>query len=139
MLIASRNITKIYLNSSISKQKIIAFSNFNQIIEEFEFYLENYKIFHHEFIHKINIDVRYRYINRIDDSQYPDFLKLEQDIKQFLNNYHNDTDYWEIVNKKLAKLLFDKYQQFSFLAIKIYVFPDKKVKRSRSSIVTLSR
>jgi hypothetical protein len=138
-IIIFSNFTKEYLQENKVQPKIELNTNLREMKEDFDFQLKNYRILHHGFVHNIDIDIRYQYIKGISNGQYPDFLKLEDDIKQFLVNYPNETDYWEIINKDLAKMLLVKYPQLSSITLKIYVHPDAKVTRPRSSTVTLSR
>ncbi len=138
-IIIFSNFTKEYLQETKSQPKVEINAELREMTEDFDFQLENYRIFHHGFTHNININVQYQYVKGIENGQYPDFLKLEQDIKQFLVNYPNETDFWEIINKELAKMLLVKYPQISSITLKIHVQPDVKVTRPRSSTVTLTR
>ncbi|KAF3888223.1 MULTISPECIES: hypothetical protein [Nostocales] len=138
-LIIFSDFTKEYSQESQFQPKVEFNANLREMSEDFNFKLENYRMLHHGFVHNINIDVRYQYVKGIANGQYPDFLKLEEDIKQFLGNYPNETDYWEIINKELAKMLLVKYPQLSSITLKIDVPPDVKVARPRSSTVTLTR
>ncbi|GAB1543333.1 hypothetical protein NUACC21_60070 [Scytonema sp. NUACC21] len=138
-IIIFSNLTTDYLQEIRFQPKLGLKVNLGEMKEDFEFQLENHRIFHHGFVHNININVHYQYVKKIENGQYPDFLKLEQDIKQFLQNYPNETDYWEIINKELAKILLVKYPQLSSITLKLHVKPDVKVTRPRSSTVTLTR
>ncbi|MUG93792.1 hypothetical protein F7734_15765 [Scytonema sp. UIC 10036] len=138
-IIIFSNFTKEYLQRDKYQPKVEVNANLREMTEDFDFQLENYRILHHGFVHDINVNVRYQYVKGISNGQYPDFLKLEEDIKQFLVQYPNETDYWEIINKELAKMLLVKYPQLSSITIKIHVHPDAKVTKPRSSTVTLTR
>ncbi|BAZ10869.1 hypothetical protein NIES4071_26930 [Calothrix sp. NIES-4071] len=56
----------------------------------------------------IDIEVSYDYIDGIgvpDPLQYPDFVPIQKYIDNYLVNYPNETDFWEILNKNLVKSL----------------------------------
>jgi len=94
---------------------------------------------HQSELNNLNIKVRVRYENGIIESKYPDFRAIAKDIEDFLNNYPNKTDYWEIVNKKLTLLVLKKYPMLSSITSEIQVSPSQKVSYLRSSIVTRSQ
>lgn len=67
--------------------------NFELLTEEFSFLIEDFKMNHQSEVNNLNIKVRCQYENRITESEYPDFRAIVEDIKDFLNNYPNKTDY----------------------------------------------
>jgi hypothetical protein len=71
--------------------------------------------------------------------KYPDFQAIAKDIEDFLNNYPNKADYWEILNKKLTLLVLKKYPMIENITSEIQVSQSEKVSYTRSSIVTRSR
>jgi len=124
----------------IAKQATISkYENFDLLAEEFSFLIEDFKINHQSELNNLNIKVRLRYENRISESKYPDFRAIAKDIEEFLNNYPNKTDYWEILNKKLTLLVLKKYRMLSSITTEIQVSPSPKVSYLRSSIVTRSQ
>lgn len=75
--------------------------------ESWSFKIDNYAI-EHQGKAVIDIDVSYNYIDGIgvpDPLQYPDFVPIYKYIDNFLVNYPNETDFWEILNKNLVKSL----------------------------------
>ncbi len=78
--------------------------NSNLLTEEFSFLIGDFKMNHQSEVNNLNIKVRLLYENNISDSKYPDFRAIAKDIEEFLNNYPNKIDYWEILNKKLTLL-----------------------------------
>ncbi|BDA71867.1 hypothetical protein CAL7716_060330 [Calothrix sp. PCC 7716] len=75
--------------------------------ESWSFKIDDYAI-EHQGKAVIDIDVSYDYIDGIgvpDPFQYPDFLPIEKYIDNFLVNYPNEADFWEILNKNLVKSL----------------------------------
>jgi hypothetical protein len=78
--------------------------------EGWSFKLDNYAI-KHQGKAVLNLKVSYRYKNGIGKSKlmnYPDFIPIYKFIDYFLINYPNETDYWEILNKKLVESLLTK-------------------------------
>ena len=94
---------------------------------------------HQSEVNNLNIKVRYRYQNGITESEYPDFRAILKNIEDFLNNYLNKTDYWEILNKKLTLMALKKYPMLESITSEIQVSPSQKVAYLRSSIVTRSQ
>jgi hypothetical protein len=107
--------------------------------EIFTFQVPNYPI-QHQGGAILNIKVAYRLTpEAIAQNTYPDFIPIRKDIDQFLVNYPNDGDFWEIVNKKLVQFLLDKYPQMSSLNIEMGVLPTPNEPFPRSSIVHSTR
>ena len=110
--------------------------NFALPTEEFSFTIQDFKMNHQSAVNNLNIRVRYSYENGILDSKYPDFRSILKDIENFLNNYPNKEDYWEILNKNLTLLVLKKYPMLSSVISEIQVSPTSLVPYLRSSIVT---
>jgi hypothetical protein len=75
--------------------------------ESWSFQINDYAI-EHQGNAVIDINVSYDYIDGIgvpDPLQYPDFVPIEKYIKNFLVNYPNETDFWEVLNKNLVTSL----------------------------------
>ena len=109
--------------------------------ESFEFELPNYHI-EHQGEAMLDIKLDYRYVDNpeLDPNVYPDFVPIAKKVDQFLANYPNETDYWEIVNRKLTKFLLNEYPTLSSIKthIDIYIGSSNEF-YPRSSIVTLTR
>jgi hypothetical protein len=112
------------------------YENFDLLTEEFSFLIQDFKINHQLEVNNLNIKIRYRYENGITESEYPDFRAIVKDIEDFLNNYPNKTDYWEILNKKLTLMLLKKYPTLESITSEIQVSLSQKVAYLRSSIVS---
>ncbi len=124
----------------IAKQTAVSKSaNVDLLTEEFSFLIQDFKMNHQSEVNNLNIKVRLRYENGISESKYPDFRAILKDIEDFLNNYPNKTDYWEILNKKLTLLVMKKYPMIENITSEIQVSPSQKVDYLRSSIVTRSQ
>lgn len=107
--------------------------------EMFTFQVPNYAISHQGGA-ILNIKVAYRLTpEAIAKNDYPDFVPIRKEIGNYLTNYPNNTDYWEIVNKNLVKRLLDKYPQMSSLSIELGVMPTPNEPFARSSIVRSTR
>lgn len=107
--------------------------------EIFTFQVPNYAISHQGGA-ILNIKVVYRLTPQaIAKNDYPDFVPIRKEIGNYLTNYPNNTDYWEIVNKNLVKQLLDTYPQMSSLSIELGVMPTPNEPFARSSIVRSTR
>ena len=111
----------------------------NLLVEEFSFSLKDFKIDHQGETNNLNISISFRYVPNITKSQYPDFRWLVQDVENLLNNYPNEDDYWEIVNKQLTALLLKKYPALASVTCELKVDPSRNVPFSRASRVTRER
>jgi hypothetical protein len=112
------------------------FINRGTLVEEFTFLIQDFKINHQSEINNLNIKLRYCYETGIVMSQYPDFTDILKDIQGFLNNYPNETDYWEILNKKLTQRVLRKYPVLSSITSEMQVSPSAMIPYTRSTIVT---
>jgi hypothetical protein len=75
--------------------------------EGWSFKFDNYPVIH-QGKSVIDLEISYRYKDGIGKStamDYPDFVPIYKFIDNFLVNYPNETDAWEIVNKNLTKSL----------------------------------
>lgn len=106
--------------------------------EEWTFSLPNYTI-QHQGINNLNIKIDYTYKNGIKYSEYPDFVPIYKSIDQFLVNYPNETDFWEIVNRNLTQKILTENPSMQSLTIDIDVLPSVSLPYERSSTVTRTR
>lgn len=109
-----------------------------RLIEEFSFLIKDFKV-DHQGQNTVNINVKYRYKTNISLKDYPDFRWLAKDIEGLLTNYPNETDYWEIVNKKITQALLDKYPAVVAITCEITVSPNESVPYLRTSTTTRVR
>ena len=70
--------------------------------EKWAFNFKDYTI-EHQGLNTLNIQVDYGLKPGITPNEYPDFVPIYKSIDNFLVNYPNETDFWEIVNKNLTK------------------------------------
>jgi sugar lactone lactonase YvrE len=110
-------------------------SRSGQLKENGNFSLKDYAI-NHQGLNKINIDIGYQYKPEITPNEYPDFLPIYKSIDKFLTNYPNETDFWEIVNKKLTQNILNENPALAAIDININVLPSQSLPYNRTSKVT---
>jgi len=108
-------------------------------IEDFSFQIKDFKMNHQSEINNLNIVIRYRYVAGIPDTKYPDFRLIAKDVENLLTHYPNDSDYWEILNKRLTMMVLKNYPVLMSVTCEIQASPTHLDPYSRSSIVTLNR
>src|SRR4028118_1478278 len=106
-----------------------------QLTQKWNFTLANYPI-NHQGLNNLNIDVNYKYQDGIQNYQYPDFVPIYKSIENFLVNYPNETDFWEIVNKNLTEKVLADNPTISSLPVNLDVLPTNRLPYERSSTVT---
>ena len=106
-----------------------------QLTQKWNFTLANYPI-NHQGLNNLNIDVNYKYKDGIQNYQYPDFVPIYNTIENFLVNYPNETDFWEIVNKNLTQKVLADNPAISSLTVNLDVLPTNRLPYERSSTVT---
>ncbi|MBE9092581.1 NHL repeat-containing protein [Tychonema sp. LEGE 07203] len=106
-----------------------------QLTEKWNFTLANYPI-DHQGLNNLNLDVNYQYKKGIQNYQYPDFVPIYKSIDNFLVNYPNETDFWEIVNKNLTEKVLADNPGIASVTVDLDVLPTEKLPYDRSSTVT---
>ena len=109
------------------------------LVEEFSFLIKDFRMDHQGQANNLNITISYRYAANITKADYPDFRWLAKDVETLLNDYPNEDDYWEIVNKQITALLLKKYAGIVSVTCEIKVDPTSVVPYTRSSRVTRER
>jgi hypothetical protein len=110
-----------------------------RLVEEFSFVLSDFAMTHQGEDKRLNLTLRYRYVPAIQDTAYPDYQWLMRDLREFLTGYPNETDYWEIVNKKLTGMLLERYPSLASVTSTIQVSPTASLPHVRASTVTRTR
>ncbi len=105
--------------------------------EAWDFKIPNYSIAH-QGLNNLNIDVKYQYKPGITQDEYPDFVPIYTSIDNFLTNYPNETDFWEILNKSLTQKLLAENPALDSLQIGLEVLPTNRLPYNRASIVSLA-
>jgi len=131
-------LTPIIVESAPQVEVRQARSQGNHLVEEFSFSIKDFKV-DHQGQNNLNISVRYTYRANMAVSDCPDFRLIAKDIETFLTNYPNETDYWEIVNKKITALILEKYSTLVSVTSQIEVSPTPTIPYLRSSITTRRR
>lgn len=103
------------------------------VSEQMGFKINNIRIHHQDFWRTLNLSLEY---SAHKEMTPPDTLAIKDSLKQFLHDYSNPKDYWEIMNVNLVHFLTQKYPSLDFLKIQIAVVPDQPVPFCRKSIVT---
>ena len=109
------------------------------LVEEFSFLIKDFRMDHQGQANNLNLSISYRYRANITKADYPDFRWLAKDVETLLNNYPDEDDYWEIVNKEITALLLKKYPGIVSITSEIKVDPSSVVPYTRSSRVTRER
>ena len=110
-------------------------SRSGQLKEDGNFSLEDYAI-NHQGVNKINIDIGYQYKPEITPNEYPDFRQIYNSVDNFLTNYPNENDFWEIVNKNLTQNILNENPTWAAIDININVLPSQSLPYNRTSKVT---
>jgi hypothetical protein len=105
--------------------------------EAWNFKIPNYSIAH-QGLNNLNIDVKYQYQPGITQDEYPDYVPISTSIDNFLTNYPNETDFWEIVNKSLTQQVLTQNPALDSLQINLEVLPTNRLPYNRTSIVSLA-
>jgi hypothetical protein len=97
--------------------------------------LKNYEIKHQG---RNVLDVKVRYLDRASrsKSRTEKNLLLTRQIKELLEKYPNEDDYWEIMNCNLTKKLLQQNQDLSSITIAITVHPSRRFPYYRTTNVT---
>lgn len=110
-------------------------SRSGQLKEDGNFSLKDYAI-NHQGVNKIDIDIGYQYKPEITPNEYPDFREIYNSVDNFLTNYPNENDFWEIVNKNLTQNILNENPTWARIDININVLPSQSLPYNRTSKVT---
>jgi hypothetical protein len=108
-------------------------------VHEFGFRIAQFPLEHQGEQHKLDLDVRYHYADKLAVEQYPDFVPLDREVREFLTNYKPEETFWEVVNEQLATRLLEKNPSLADVTIEIQVDPTSRLPYRRHSRVTRSR
>ena len=134
-----RSLVIVAIIAAASNWSMVYSQSAGQLVEEFSFLIKDFKIDHQGENNILNISISFRYADNITKSQYPDFRWLAKDVETLLNDYPNEDDYWEIVNKEITSLLLKKYPAITTVTCELKVDPSRLVSYTRSSRVTRER
>jgi hypothetical protein len=105
--------------------------------EWFSFAITSFKMQHQKELNTLDLVIRYRYV--IGLGSYPDFRSMVVDIERLLREYPNHSDYWEKVNKAIARILFERYPMIAWVKCTMLVAPTRMDPYRRSSVVEMAR
>ena len=123
---------------SIEPATVCALEPRGRVVERFEFELRDRAVAH-QGGNTLNLKVTYLYQPRLKLADYPDFTQLVRACEEFFANYPNRTDFWEILNLKLTRLLLAKFPALASITIEIHVAPTASIPYPRTSTVTRFR
>ncbi|MEP6518986.1 Vgb family protein [Microcoleus vaginatus] len=106
--------------------------------EKWAFNLKDYTI-EHQGLNTLNLKVGYGLKPGITPNEYPDFVPIYQSIDNFLVNYPNETDFWEIVNKNLTEKVLNENPVLTDVTIQLEVLPTEILPYARASTVFRSQ
>src|SRR4028118_1635767 len=106
--------------------------------EKWAFNFKDYTI-DHQGLNTLNIKVDYGLKPGITQNEYPDFVPIYTSIDNFLVNYPNETDFWEIVNKNLTEKVLEENPVLTDISIQLEVLPTDRLPYDRTSTVFRSR
>jgi len=106
--------------------------------ENWAFNFKDYTI-DHQGLNTLNLKVGYGLKPGITPNEYPDFVPIYQSIDNFLVNYPNETDFWEIVNKNLTEKVLTENPVLTDVTIQLEVLPTERLPYDRASTVFRSQ
>ena len=106
--------------------------------ENWAFNFKDYTI-EHQGLNTLNLKVGYGLKPGITPNEYPDFVPIYQSIDNFLVNYPNETDFWEIVNKNLTEKVLNENPVLTDVTIQLEVLPTEILPYDLASTVFRSR
>lgn len=94
----------------------------------------------HKGNHLLDIDVEYTYYyESVNNSEYIDYKKIRARITEFLAEYPENTDSWDMVNENLAKVIFEENPALSSLNLTLKMLPDSRYPYLRATSTMLNR
>lgn len=113
------------------------------IEKHWNFEVKNYVIEHHQGFQPLNVTIDYRSNQGVAakaDALYVEmYAETYAEMDDFLTRYPNEDDYWEVVNRELAKTLLRTNPDLASVSITLEVLPTEHIPYDRASIVTQSR
>lgn len=98
--------------------------------------MKNHMMQHHQGFQALNITVECTF----DQTNLtPKLFAMYGEIDQFLSRYPNETDYWEVINRELAKTILQYHSELSSVSITLEILPNERIPYNRASIVTQNR
>lgn len=111
-------------------------SHMASIEKHWDFTMKNHIMQHHQGFQALNVTVEST-SNQAD--LMPKLSIIYGEIDQFLSHYPNENDYWEVINRELAKTILRDHPELSSISITLEILPTERFPYNRASIVTQSR
>lgn len=89
--------------------------------------------------HVIDVIAAWTFKENPDPSDYIDSNIVISDIKKFLAEYPNKSDFWEVVNHNLTKHMIEKFKNLRSMSIKLDVLVSKTDHYEHYTLVEASR
>ena len=87
----------------------------------------------------IDLTLKLTYVSGIGDKEYPDFEALKTEILTFLKDYPNETDYIEVVNRKLCLALLARHAPVTSVSIDLRTYPTMTITYDHTSHCVATR
>lgn len=127
------------INPDLAQKPIVPrtpVSNQDSFEKHRSFAINNYVMQHHQGFQKLNIAVDCTF-NQVTSASA--LLGIYSEISQFLRNYPNEDDYWEIINREMTKTILHNRLDLSSISITLEVLSTDYLPYPRASIVTRNR
>jgi hypothetical protein len=114
------------------------------VVEEYSFLIANFKTTHIDEEGQseevtLNIKVRYLYVTGLSTTAYPDFRDIASSIQDYLTNYPNKQEYWEVINKGLVLMVIGDYPALASVTSELEVMPTSTDDYFNACIATCKR
>jgi hypothetical protein len=93
-----------------------------QVAESFSLELRRVP-FNHQGPQLIDLTLKLSYVAGIGDKEYPDFEAVRTEVLAFLKDYPNETDYTEVVNRKLCLALLARHKPVASVSVDLHTHP----------------
>lgn len=105
---------------------------YNVEVKKFHVFLDNAE-------HDIDIDITWNFPINPTPEDYIDSNLVVNTAKTFLKEYPNKSDFWEVINHKLVKMMIDKFPRIKSISIKLDVPATKLDPYHHYTLVEASR
>lgn len=113
------------------------YSNY-EVEDVLEFTIKKFPV-DHQGPQVIDVTASFTFRESITQKEYPDFEVMFEDLKTWMTEYPNETDYWEVFNRALCKEFLDNYPMVEEVELEIYVYPTYGIQYPHTSICAMER
>jgi|GEM_PF-3382014 len=106
------------------------------VMQNWSFSVKGYAVEHHHMANTVNIAVKYSLKESSTALNTANFTPLLNRVTQFLVEYPNEDDYWEVVNCRLTETILQEHSEMRSLTISLEVLPRDTVLYIGISTVT---